>query len=453
MNNNNIKLELRDNKLYFEITFPDDDHYIMRTIRLGNLENDTLFWSKCSENKFEFTINKNSTYKVYCSYYKGSEIRNISSKPIKINLKNPSIEEIKNKIILSAKNNKIFCDGSQIRKLCSKIVSCKIFLNKQLITEQLEISDFHTELSIPITATYQTLITYRDFDHDEHTIPFEIFVERKALSIRGVENVPVNRQKQSLSLLFHIIYAFIVREFQRKYDKGYFRYFSIILGPTVQLGILVVIFSIMGTKKILGLQLPIFILTGMLPYTFFTSAGNCLTIVSGNRELLSYKQIKIIDVIISSILMELLVTISVFSLGIFICWFLNMKVTIYNPLSLILSFILLFSITFGVGIILSVIGFYFAEFNYAIQVIFRALFYISGVFFSVESIPVQYQKYVLWNPLLQIIEFIRFSFVSFNLPHELSYLYLLKCTIIMLLIGVSLYFINRNKFMVNDRAR
>lgn len=301
------------------------------------------------------------------------------------------------------------------------------------------------------SGQYKILVSAVDFNGNDFIMHVDFYFEYTKLS--SAEIINPNALVKSSVFLFNILYAFILREFQRKYDKGYLRYFSIVLGPAVQLIILVAIFTLMGRKSVAGLGIPLFVLTGILPYTFFTSAGNCLTIVSGNRSLLSYRQVKIIDIILSSILMELLVNVIVFVGGVFICWYFGITIKIYNPLSLILAFLLLFIFTLGLSMILAVIGFYFAEFNYAIQVVFRALFYISGVFFSIENIPVQYQKYVLWNPLLQIIEFIRFSFVSFDLPHELSYLYLFKCTIVIFLIGISLYFVNRNKFMVNDRAR
>jgi capsular polysaccharide transport system permease protein len=375
------------------------------------------------------------------------------SHPIAVKLNNYKPEDIKSKVKISARNNRILCDLSAAHDLCSGISAYQLFSGEKLVAELSENLDFQAELLVPETATYHILITYKDFDRNEHVLDYEIFVERKELSSSDLGDFANIKQKQSLSLLFNIIYAFIIREFQRKYDKGYFRYFSIILGPGVQLAILVVMFSLIGRESVLGLSIPLFVLTGILPYGFFTSAGNCLSIISGNRALLNYKQVKIIDTIVASILMELMVMLVVFLLGLFVLWYFGFKITVYNPLSLFSSFILLFILTFGLAMILSVVGFYFSEFSYAIQVIFRALFYVSGVFFSIETIPVQYQKFFLWNPLLQLIEFIRFSFVGFNLPHELSYVYLFKCTIIILTLGVSLYFINRHKFLINDRAR
>lgn len=440
-----IEYKISINKLTVCVHSPDG--YRIKSYQLA-LDNKICNRKELSGNAVEFVLNKSGTYQIRITYYNNcGDYLLVDSDKFNVLLVDVSPEQIKNLIKINYRNNKISIDCSDAEHLYFQVTN--YMLEKQGIV-------FYSGESpvIPIceSGCHNVSITYTTFNNKTEVINFEVFVEFRELS-QDVIDVGYSDNHVQKYLVLNILFAFIQREFQRKYDKGYLRYFSIILGPAVQLIILVTIFTIMGRKSVAGLGIPLFVLTGILPYTFFTSAGNCLTIVSGNRSLLSYRQVKIIDIILSSILMELLVNIIVFLGGIVICWYFSINIIIYNPLSLVFAFLLLFIFTLGLSMILAVIGFYFAEFNYAIQVVFRALFYISGVFFSIENIPVQYQKYVLWNPLLQIIEFIRFSFVSFNLPYELSYLYLFKCTLVILLLGLAMYFVNRNKFMVNDRAR
>ncbi len=403
-------------------------------------------------NRYQIKINRNGNYHIMVSFYYKGELYHVNSDVVRVDLESKDKNTLWSMVRVEPLTNKILINVSKLAEHVQKVVKCSLLISGEVI-KNIDLSDSDISdvfFQIKKTGRYSIFLYYSDFNSNINQLEYDINAEY--IDIPIVKNKSLSSKKNNV-ILFSIVYAFILREFQRKYDKGYLRYFSIVLGPAVQIGILVTIFTLMGRNSNAGLGIPLFVITGILPYTFFTSAGNCLTVVSGNRSLLSYRQVKIIDIIMSNVLMELLVVFVVFCGGLIICWYLGVNVVIYNPLSLILSFILLFIITFGLSMILAVIGFYFAEFNYAIQVVFRALFYISGVFFSIENIPVQYQKYVLWNPLLQIIEFIRFSFVSFDLPHELSYLYLFKCTIVIFLIGISLYFVNRNKFMVNDRAR
>lgn len=363
----------------------------------------------------------------------------------------PTHLEISSKVDIKQINNRLICDAQLIKDDIKKIQSYYLYCGDKIISRH-RTSELQHFFPILVSGEVTVKIFYENISSEFLCIERTLSVDKIDLLYQKTisNNYTYSRQNK---LLFQIIYAFILREFQRKYDKGYFRYFSLVLGPGVQLGVMVLIFSLMGRKSVLGLSIPIFVLTGLLPYGFFCSAGNCLSIISGNLALLSYKQVKIIDTIIASILMELLVTVGVFIVGVIVCYYFGLTVVIHNPLSLISAFVLLFLLTFGLAMILAVVGFYFAEFSYAIQVIFRALFYVSGVFFSIESVPVQYQKYLLWNPLLQLIELIRFSFVGFKIPDEISYVYILKNTISMLMLGFAMYFINRHKFLINDRAR
>ena len=400
-----------------------------------------------------FVVNQNGLYKINVTMCdENNNIFSIDTEVIDVSLKVYEKNILMSYLEVNKDFNKIMLNVANFINYVYNIKTCSLLIDDITVTEytnSFEVASF----KISQTGLYQLKIIYENFDSSIDEIILPINIEYKNTHSSKIDQDNIRISMVNNFLIFDILYAFILREFQRKYDKGYLRYFSIVLGPAVQIGILVTIFTLMGRSSNAGLGIPLFVITGILPYTFFTSAGNCLTVVSGNRSLLSYRQVKIIDIIMSNVLMELLVVFVVFCGGLILCWYLGVNVVIYNPLSLILSFILLLIITFGLSMILAVIGFYFAEFNYAIQVVFRALFYISGVFFSVKNIPVQYQKYVLWNPLLQIIEFIRFSFVSFNLPHELSYLYLFKCTLAIFLLGLAMYFVNRNKFMINDRAR
>lgn len=358
--------------------------------------------------------------------------------------------ELAELVVVEQNSNQILCNAALLEPFINQIISYAVYRSNKLIVKKKFNLDEYV-FTPNEDGCCQIKVEYEDLDGVIQYIATEFEFQRQSSEV--MSNFAAIKISSSLSLIYNIIYAFVIREFQRKYDKGYFRYFSIILGPAVQLGIMVLIFSLMGMKAVLGLSIPLFVLTGLIPYNLFTTSGNCLTIVQSNRALLTYKQVKIIDTIFASMLMEFLLSLVIFFSGLLICKYVGLQFTIYNPLSLLLAFFMLFLLTLGVAMILSVVGFYFAEFNYAIQVIFRALFYVSGVFFSIENVPVQYQKYFLWNPLFQLIEFIRFSLISFKLPTELSYLYVIKSALFCFMLGAMLYFVNRHKFMVNDRAR
>lgn len=403
----------------------------------------------------KFAITVSGSYLVRVRFLNKEGIDDSIYVPITIEVEDREVID-KNRLFQYAyvfqRNNNIVFDLSDFQLHVIRITECQLVMEEQVLYNTTA-KETNFKFKVNQDGDFIARIHYIDFKAESQILDIPISFKQKKLIAVDNFSALQSQDKRSPKLLLNILWAFIIREFQRKYNKGYLRYFSIILGPALQLGVMVVIFTFLGRKSVLGLSIPLFVLTGILPYGFFASMNGHLTIVLNNKALLSYRQVKISDTILANVLMELLVTIASFMGGIAACWYYGMRVIIYNPLSLMAAFSLLFLLSLGFAMILSVIGFYFAEFNYVIHIAMRGLFYISGVFFSIENIPVQYQKFLLWNPLLQIIEFIRFSFIKFELPHELSYWYLIKFTIVVFICGLSLYFVNRHKFLINDQSR
>ena len=61
----------------------------------------------------------------------------------------------------------------------------------------------------------------------------------------------------------------------------------------------------------------------------------------------------------------------------------------------------------GLGMIICVGQLRFPELGKIVPLLTRPLFFISGLFFSLNDIPSQYHHYLLWNPILHAIELIR----------------------------------------------
>lgn len=406
---------------------------------------------RANVNKFEVFNSGNYSIKIYFNTFDNLRTN------VRTNLIDFSVTEIKriiaSKVQLNQKNNYLQCDISHAELFFNSPKAYYLYKNGKIISKINSTSTNHM-FYINKSGHYKIVVYFITSNGVTSSVASEEVNFERQVFTSGKINKKRGDLSSSLSLMLRIVWAFTLREFQRKYNTGYFGYFSIVIGPLVQVGALVVIYTFLGKSTNLGLSIPVFVLTGLVPYNYLSSATTgCLAIVQSNRGLLNYRQVKIIDVIFAKVLMEYLLSGFTFIGGLSICYFIGYEFKIYNLLSICGAALLIFILSLALGLIFAVVGFYFVEIHYAIQIIFRILFYISGVFFSIDNVPVQYQRYFLWNPLLQLIEYIRFSFVGFNLPYELSYVYLIKISIFLLILGMSLYFINRHKFLVNDQAR
>ena len=398
-------------------------------------------------------INDNGSYVVQVFFFDNAMARQFINIDIDCQLiKAISPAELNHKLTISQVNNRIVCNTGELINYINKVTGYYLYRQEELVTKTLtNVSEYSFFLSR--NGKYTLKVEYEDIDGITQLLSQDFDFIKQELSSTKLGEFEHLKRQASLRMIYNIIWAFIIREFQAKYETGYFRYFAIILDPLFKIGIMVLLFSLVGRKTILGLSIPIFLLTGLLPYGFFAVATNCLTIVRANTALLNYRQVKIIDIILAKKLMEFALLLLTLCGSLLVIKYFGVKFILYNPLALTAALLILFFLTFGVSLIFTVIGFYFPEINILIQVFSRGLFYVSGVFFSIENIPADYRKYFIWNPLLQVIEYIRFSFVDFNMPSPLSYIYLLQCTIVIMGLGVALYFVNRHRFLVNDKAR
>jgi capsular polysaccharide transport system permease protein len=75
------------------------------------------------------------------------------------------------------------------------------------------------------------------------------------------------------------------------------------------------------------------------------------------------------------------------------------------------------------------------------SLITRPLFFISGIFFSLNDIPREYWPYLTWNPLLHAVELARGAAYPFYNTSGVSALFLVIFTLITVSLSLSCYHI------------
>ena len=79
----------------------------------------------------------------------------------------------------------------------------------------------------------------------------------------------------------------------------------------------------------------------------------------------------------------------------------------------------------------------------------RPLWFISGIFISLNNLPQWSRPFLSWNPVFQAIEITRHSFsIDYIIDKNLvSYNYLWSCAIISLTLGLFVYTFNEKKLL------
>ena len=134
--------------------------------------------------------------------------------------------------------------------------------------------------------------------------------------------------------------------------------------------------------------------------------------IKKNKPLFAFRQVQPISAIIATGLFEILVKIFVvLTLGLAM-YFLGMELAMEKPLYILAILIGLWLFSLSFGLMFGLAGLFIPEIAKIETMLTRPLFFISGVFFSLQDVPRQYWYLLDWNPILHAIELARFSAYS-----------------------------------------
>jgi capsular polysaccharide transport system permease protein len=145
-----------------------------------------------------------------------------------------------------------------------------------------------------------------------------------------------------------------------------------------------------------------------------------------NSPLLMFPQVSKTDLIFASVIVNVLLSITVFIVLLCGCYALGYTFSVDDPLGVIVTLALLVALGLGLGLVIGALTIRY-EFISSISqaVLGRPLFLCSGLFFTADILPPKAREYALYNPVLHGIESVRSTmFASFNSRYvDLSYVF------------------------------
>lgn len=221
----------------------------------------------------------------------------------------------------------------------------------------------------------------------------------------------------ALRIQARVVGALMLREIKTRYGRQRLGYVWAIAEPIMFVVILAVLFSVRGRGQAWGMPVVSFLATGILPYVLFRDLmGVGLQAVRSNKALLTFPQVKIFDLLLARALLEMATHFFVFVLLVIVIINLIDPLRIEEPLLVLAWLILVALFGFGLGLGLGTLAALFPVIEQlAPTLISRPMFFISGVFFTVELMPDNVRDIALLNPLLHMIELLRSAFfVEYN---------------------------------------
>lgn len=236
-----------------------------------------------------------------------------------------------------------------------------------------------------------------------------------------------------------VIYALILREIKTRFGRYRLGYIWAVLEPLLFVSLFLIIYNLRGRFAPAGMGLEVFLITGIVPFFLFRHIMSAsLNALDANRQLLTFPQVQIHDIILARFLLETATYIVIFIILIAGVHLLNIDdINIESPPGVLAGIIMMALFGLGLGLCLSSLVPIFPATKMISEVLLgRPLFFVSGVFFSADMMPPALREYLLINPLFQTMEFTRASFsVHVNATH-FNPEYTFACLFIILFLGL-----------------
>ncbi|KPJ68905.1 MAG: ABC transporter [Syntrophobacter sp. DG_60] len=205
----------------------------------------------------------------------------------------------------------------------------------------------------------------------------------------------------------HLFLIFIWREFSIRYKQSSIGVLWAMLQPLSMMLLFTFVFTYVMPIKITDYPYMLFFYSGLLPWSFFSSAlnysipsltnhYNLITKIYFPREILPFSGIAVafIDFLIASLIYVLFIIIFKIKITLQIFWFLPLL-------------FLLFVFIISLSLVLSALNVYYRDVKLATGFLIQLWFFATPVFYSIDKLSVKLKLILFLNPLTFIVENMR----------------------------------------------
>lgn len=242
-----------------------------------------------------------------------------------------------------------------------------------------------------------------------------------------------------------LIWALALRELKIRYKRSFLGFLWALLNPALLMIVLTVVFStvLAGNIKHYG----IFILSALLPWTFFSQAlSYAVESVVSNGDLIKKisvsKSVFPLATVVSNMI-NLLLSIIPLALIVLIVRFPFHVTWIFLPVPLLSLMIF----TAGVTFFFAAANVYYRDVSHIVQILIQVWFYVTPVIYPLDIFPAKYQWIFKLNPLIYVIDEFRLAVYNGQMPQVQNVVASFVCAFASLFIGYAVFRRNEEHFV------
>ena len=171
--------------------------------------------------------------------------------------------------------------------------------------------------------------------------------------------------------------------------------------------------------------------------------------VKANKALFTYRQVSIIDPLVTRLVIEVVTYIVVFCIILAVMAWIGFDIEMQDFLAFLMINLLLILLGLGMGILLCVASAYWEDTTKVVSMVMAPMFILSGIFFTATMIPQKYHYLFDWNPIFHVIELTRQAmFISYTSPVG-DWQFVALCALVTNAAGLMLYQVSRQRFIAS----
>ena len=211
-----------------------------------------------------------------------------------------------------------------------------------------------------------------------------------------------------------VIMALILREIGSRDARSSLGFLWSVIDPIATVAILSIAFSLFTRTPRLGINFPLYYITGIVPFHIYNQIGNRVSgSIRFSRQLLGFPSVTVVDAIMARFLLNYFINVIVFIiLSYGVIHFYDLRVNVQLP-AVINALVMAGALALGIGTFNSVLFMMLPAYEYVWGVFSRPMMVASGVLILIEDLPDWLFHILWWNPAAHIVAEMRHGFYPF----------------------------------------
>ncbi|WP_082507885.1 ABC transporter permease [Methylobacterium sp. Leaf113] len=223
--------------------------------------------------------------------------------------------------------------------------------------------------------------------------------------------LPKSSKRSDLGVYAEVIRALMLRDMRTRFGGSYWGYVVVVLWPVAHIFLMVAIMLFRGVPSPMGNSPILFVATGAVPSLVFQyTSREAMKAIVVNRPLMYYPQVKAFDIMVARFIVETIKGFQGLLIVVAILLFLGVDPTPADPAMAIGGYFMALLLGLGMGAVNIGIMSFFPGWLWGYIVVTILIYATSGVFFLPHMLPSEIYDLMKWNPIVQIIEWVRLAY-------------------------------------------